>query len=88
MEKTYKMAMDVFWDAAPCSLIEIDLIFQRCLLAPSSGTYGPDEGSRSVFETPVNLYETARRNLPEYGQLHAQRRKNLKSNLLYILAFP
>jgi hypothetical protein len=33
----------------------------------------------STYETPVNFYQTTRRNIPEDSRLHTRRRENLKS---------
>jgi hypothetical protein len=37
----------------------------------------------SSCETPVNIYQTTRRNNPEDSHLHSRRRDNLKSHLRY-----
>jgi hypothetical protein len=34
----------------------------------------------STSETPVNFYETTRRNIPEDNHLHTRHRENLKSH--------
>jgi hypothetical protein len=34
----------------------------------------------STSETPVNFYQTTRRNIPEGSHLHTRRRENLKSH--------
>jgi hypothetical protein len=39
----------------------------------------------STSETPVNFYQTARRNNPEDSHLHTHRRENLKSHVPYKL---
>jgi hypothetical protein len=36
--------------------------------------------SVSTFETSINLYETARHNIPDNSHLHILRRENLKSH--------
>jgi hypothetical protein len=36
------MKMTVFWDVAPCSLVEVYPTFLRCLLSPSSGPIPED----------------------------------------------
>jgi hypothetical protein len=47
------MKMTVFWDVAPCSLVEIDRGFRSayCL------HHRPDSGGRSTSETSVNFYQ-------------------------------
>jgi hypothetical protein len=52
--------MTVFWDAAPCSLVEIALIVDVV----------------STSETSVNIYRTTRRINPEDSHLHTRRREN------------
>jgi hypothetical protein len=51
----------VFWDVAPCSLVDIDRRFRgdyRLLIAPMM------EEVRTS-ETSVNIYQTTRRNISE-----------------------
>jgi hypothetical protein len=36
----------------------------------------------STYETSVNFYQTAQRNIPEDSHLHTRRRENLKSHLV------
>jgi hypothetical protein len=61
MATSVKMA--VFWDVAPCSLVEIDRSFR--------GTYCPElmMGALSSSETSMNFYQTVLRNIPEDGHL-------------------
>jgi hypothetical protein len=47
------MKMHVFWDAAPCSLVEIALMMEAV----------------SNSETSVNFYEITRRNIPDDSYL-------------------
>jgi hypothetical protein len=54
------MKMTVFWDFAPCSLVEIDRRFRGALMMEAAST----------SETSVNFYETTRRNIPEDRHLH------------------
>jgi hypothetical protein len=59
------MKMTVFWDVAPCSLVEV---FRRAELLITSIirtiiTLMMEEVSTS--ETSVNFYQTARGNIPE-----------------------
>jgi hypothetical protein len=66
------MKMAVFWDVAPCSLVDIGRRF--------TGAYCPhhqgDEtliavmmGTVSTFETSADIYQTTRRNIPEDNHL-------------------
>jgi hypothetical protein len=48
--------MAVFWDVAPCSLVEIDRRFRAITLMIKAA---------STSETSANFYETARHNTPE-----------------------
>jgi hypothetical protein len=57
-----------FWDVAACSLVEIDRRFVGALMAVSTS------------ETPVNVCQTAQRNIPEGSCLHTRRLENLKSH--------
>jgi hypothetical protein len=52
------MKMTVFWDVAPCSLVEIS---------------GPDDGAASTSKTSVNFYQTTQRNNPEDSHLLAKK---------------
>jgi hypothetical protein len=45
----------VFWDVAPCSLVDID---RRIAVKATSSS-----------ETSVNIYQTTRRNIPEDSHL-------------------
>jgi hypothetical protein len=56
--------MVVFWDVAPCSLVDIALMMDAV----------------NTSQTSVSLYHTTQRNIPEDGRLHARRRENLKSH--------
>jgi hypothetical protein len=63
------MKMAVFWDAAPCCLVDIDcLTFQRCLLPPSSG-HDDDAGSKHIrnFSYVVSRGETMSLNCGHHG---------------------
>jgi hypothetical protein len=63
--------MAVFWDGAPCSLVDIKRRFR--------GAYASNIRVRSS-EIKVIIYQTARRNIPVDSHLHTRRRENLKSN--------
>jgi hypothetical protein len=55
------MKMTVFWDIAPCSLLETDRNFSAIALMVET---------INTSETSVNFYETTRRNIPEDSHLH------------------
>jgi hypothetical protein len=68
--------MAVFWEVAPCSLVQIYRRFR--------GTYclhhqGPDDEALNTFEMSVLFYQTTRPNFPEESYLNSRRRENLKS---------
>jgi hypothetical protein len=52
------MKIIVFWDVAPCSLLEIDRRFIALMME-----------AVSTSETSVNSYETTGRNIPEDNHL-------------------
>jgi hypothetical protein len=58
------MKMADSWDAALCSIVEIDRHF-RC-------AYGPDDASSKDTETSVNFYHTTRRNISEDSDPYVQ----------------
>jgi hypothetical protein len=57
------MKITVFWDIAPCSLIEVDM-FQMFILPPWSRWWVMME-TVHTSETSVNFYETTHSNIPE-----------------------
>jgi hypothetical protein len=65
--------MTVFWDAAPCSLVEIDRSLRRTLIALMMEAV-------STSETSVNFYKTTQRKIPEDSHLHTRRHENLRSH--------
>jgi hypothetical protein len=67
--------MTVFWDVAPCSLVEIDRRFTGAYCLHYEG----DEAV-STSETLINFYETTRCNIPEDSHHHTRSRENLKSH--------
>jgi hypothetical protein len=48
------MKMTVFWDGAPCSLVEVALMMEAV----------------STCETAINFYKAVWHNIPENSQLH------------------
>jgi hypothetical protein len=63
------MKITVFWDVAPCSLVEV-IIRAIALMMDAAST----------SETSVNFYQTTQRNIPEDSHLYTRRRENLKSH--------
>jgi hypothetical protein len=64
--------MTVFWDIAPCCLVEVYRRFRGAYCLHHQG----DESlitlmleAVSTFETSVNFYQTSRRNIPEDSHL-------------------
>jgi hypothetical protein len=55
------MKMAVFWDVAPCSLVEIDWHFRGAYCLHNQG----DAYSEGTSETSVNFNEATPRNIPE-----------------------
>jgi hypothetical protein len=52
------MKMTVFWDVAPCSLVEIDRRFRGAMME-----------AVTTSETSVNFYQTTRHNIPEDSRI-------------------
>jgi hypothetical protein len=67
------MKMAVFWDVAPCSLVEVYRRLRAITLTMEAA---------STSETSVNFYQTTLRNIPEDSDLHTRSRENLKSLLV------
>jgi hypothetical protein len=65
------MKITVFWDVAPCSLVEVDRRFR--------GAYFLHH--QRIPETSVRFHETTRRSIPEDSHIHTGHRENLKSHL-------
>jgi hypothetical protein len=64
----------VFWDIAPCNLLNIYRRFLR-------GTYyHHDQGDKMFSETSVSVCQTTIRIVPEDSRPHRLRRENLKSH--------
>jgi hypothetical protein len=53
--------MAVFWDVAPCSLVESNRLISNFIALMMEAVSTP--------ETSVSLYQTIRRNIPEDSQL-------------------
>jgi hypothetical protein len=72
MQRLFKgtLKMAVFWDVAPCSVVEIDRRFRRGLIALMMKAV-------STSETSVNFYQRIRHNIPEESHLHTRLRENL-----------
>jgi hypothetical protein len=73
------MKFTVFWDVAPCSLVEIYRLLE-VLAASIFRAIALMMEAVSIFETSVNFYQITRRNIPEDSNLHTRRRENLKSH--------
>jgi hypothetical protein len=56
------MEIAVFWDVAPCSLVEIYLRFRDAY----------------CLNHQISFYETTQRSIPEDSHLHTRRREHLK----------
>jgi hypothetical protein len=68
--------MAVFWEIAPCSLVEVYQRF-RVIIALMMDV-------ARTSETLVNFYQTTRRYNPEDRHLRTHGRKNLKSYLMQL----
>jgi hypothetical protein len=69
--------MAVFWDVAPCSLVEV---YRRFGGACCSHHLADDEGAVISSETSVHFYQTTRRNIPEDSLLQTGNREDLMSH--------
>jgi hypothetical protein len=67
------MKIAVFWDVAPCSLVEVLEVLAASIIRAMMM-----EAAR-ISETFVNSNQTIRRSIPEHSDLHTRRRENLKS---------
>jgi hypothetical protein len=56
------MKMTIFWDIAPCNLVEVNRRLRGAVIALIKEAV-------STSETSVNFYETTRRNYPEDSHL-------------------
>jgi hypothetical protein len=66
------MKLTVFWDVAPCYLVEVYRRFRGKIIALMME-------AANTSETSVKFYQTTRRSNPEERHLRTRRRKNLKS---------
>jgi hypothetical protein len=67
------MKMAVFWDVAPCSLVDIDRHF----------IHHPDNGDGKLFEMTFSIYQTTWCYIPEDSHLQKQNYSHfLKMELL------
>jgi hypothetical protein len=69
--KTARLKVTVFWDDAPCSLVETDRRLTALMMK-----------AVSTSEMSVHIYQTTRRNVLEDSHLHTCRRENLKSYIV------
>jgi hypothetical protein len=61
------MKIIVFWDVAPCSLLETDRRFRGSCCLDHQGAMME---AVNTYETSVSFYQTSRRNIPEDSNLH------------------
>jgi hypothetical protein len=73
------MKMTVFWEVAPCSLVEIELHFRGAYASIITLMME----AVSTFETLVSFCQTTRRDIPEDSHLHIRLRENLKCHLKF-----
>jgi hypothetical protein len=69
--------MVVLWDAAPCSLVEIEQRFTGAYWLHHQGALMTEVVSTS--ETSIYFYQIRRRNIAEDSHFLTCRRENLKS---------
>jgi hypothetical protein len=62
------MKITVFWDVAPCSLVEVYRYFRGACCLHHQGALIMEAAIKS--EKSVNFYQTAWRNIPEDSHLH------------------
>jgi hypothetical protein len=72
--------MAVFWDVAPCNLVEIDRHFKVAYCLKHQRYHPLMMDAVSSSETSVRIYQITRRNIPEDSHLHTRRPVNLKSH--------
>jgi hypothetical protein len=74
--------MAVFWNVAPCSLVEFNQSFRGayCLHHQDDTLIALMMGALSTYETLVNFYQTTQRNISEDSHLRTHHRENLKSH--------
>jgi hypothetical protein len=70
--------MTVFWDAAPCSLVETDQHFKGAYCLHHQVIALME--AVSIYETSANFYQTTLRSIPEDSHLLVRCRENLKSH--------
>jgi hypothetical protein len=61
------MIMAVFWDVAPCSLVDTDRSLRETYCLHRKGA-----ATESSSETSVNIYQTTRCNIPEDSHLQGR----------------
>jgi hypothetical protein len=67
--------MAVFWDVAPCSLIDTECHFRELTVSII----------RVMNKMPVNIYQTTWCYIPEYSHFHTHHCENLKSHQFHLL---
>jgi hypothetical protein len=80
------LKMIVFWDAAPCSLVETgrQFINAYCLQHQGHPPTALTTESVSTSEMSVNFYQTTLRSITEDSNFFTSHRKKLISHQLYI----
>jgi hypothetical protein len=63
------MKMTVFWEVAPCSLVEIYWRFKGAYCLHHQGGESVMMEAASTSETSINFYRTTRRNIPKVSHL-------------------
>jgi hypothetical protein len=64
------MKVTIFWDFAPCSLVEAYRRFRGACFLHRQGTRFREMVAASISETSVSFYQTVWRNNPEYSHLN------------------
>jgi hypothetical protein len=76
----YELWTTVFWEDAPCSLVEVHRRFRGACWVLTALVLE----AASISKTSANLYQNTQRNNPENTHVHTRRRENLKPHHLRI----
>jgi hypothetical protein len=74
------VTITVFWDVAPCSLVEVRWCFRGDYYLHHHGDDDLMMEAISTSETSADFYQTTRHNIPDDSNLYSSRRENLKSH--------
>jgi hypothetical protein len=77
--------MTIFWDIAPCSLVETNWRFRGTYCLHHQNVEMME--AISISEKSVNFYQTMRCNIQENSHLHTRRRENLIFHLDFIIYY-